>query len=281
MAMATSMTPSIDAGGGNVCVPPSSQACSFELDVQWIIDIIDQVEEFLRTAGAVANEVFQVIGGLLEAIATVVDWFVNLTGIGKWAKDNIREACNAAGEAAERLSNLGADLVAFTANALAPWEIRSAGRQINAQIVPQAGDFTESLDPGNFASTQTWKGTSADRFLANLARQKEFADTLQTNTADFGGTVERMGDEGVEATITFVREFGEAAESLINAAISLYKMPVGTIGFAIEVYNLIESITAMVRIWMETMDAVMSQTNQLTSAANRAAPSGQWPAIAN
>lgn len=264
----------------NVCVPPAAEACSFELDVQWIIDIIDKASEFLRNVGEAVNKVFDIVGEVLSALSGIVDWFAWVPGIGKMAKDAIRTACDKAGDAAEFCYNLEADVLQFCKNALAPWEIRSAGRGINEQIVPQAQAFTEALGPGSFQSNTTWTGSAAERFRNNVDSQYEFATTLQQHTAEFGQVVEQMGEEGVKATIDFVKEFTKAAIALIRAIAKIWAVPVGTAVAAKDVIALVKAILQMIKVWVKAIIAIVSQTMQLRSAANAAAPSNEWPKIA-
>ena len=264
----------------NVCVPPAAEACSFELDVQWIIDIIDKVSEFLRNVGQAVNKVFDLVGEVLSALSGIVDWFAWVPGVGKMAKDAIRTACDKAGDAAEFCYNLEADVLQFCKNALAPWEIRSAGRGINEQIVPQAQAFTEALGPGNFQSNTTWTGSAAERFRSNVDSQYEFATTLQQHTAEFGQVVEQMGEEGVKATIDFVKGFIKAAIALIKAIYKIWAVPVGTAVAAKDVIALVKAILQMIKVWVKAIAAIVSQTMKLRSAADAAAPTNEWPKIA-
>ncbi len=264
----------------NVCVPPAAEACSFELDVQWIIDIIDKVSEFLRNVGQAVNKVFDIVGEVLSALSTIVDWFAWVPGVGKMAKVAIRTACDKAGDAAEFCYNLEADVLQFCKNALAPWEIRSAGRGINEQIVPQAQAFTEALGPGNFQSNTSWTGSAAERFRSNVDSQYEFATTLQQHTAEFGQVVEQMGEEGVKATIDFVKGFIKAAIALIKAIYKIWAVPVGTAVAAKDVIALVKAILQMIKVWVKAIAAIVSQTMKLRSAADAAAPTNEWPKIA-
>ena len=263
-----------------VCVPPAVEACSFELDVQWIIDIIDKVSDFLRTVGEGVNKVFDIIGEVLAALRGIADWFAWVPGFGEMAKDAIRAACDKAGDAAEFCYNFEADLLQFCKNALAPWEIRSAGRGINEQIVPQAEAFTEALGPSKFQSNATWSGPAAERFRGNVESQYEFAATLQQHTAEFGQVVEQMGEEGVQATVDFVNEFFEAAGALTWAIVKLWAVPLGTAAAVKDVIALVKAILQMVKVWVKAMVAIGKQTMQLRSAAEAAAPSNEWPKIA-
>lgn len=264
----------------NVCVPPSSEACSFELDVQWILDIIDKASEFLRKVGEAVNKAFDIIGEVLSALSGIAEAFAWVPGIGKMMKDAIKSACDKAGDAAQFCHNLTADVLQFCKNALAPWEIRSAGRGINEQIVPQAQTFTEALAPGNFQSNASWNGSAAERFRGNVESQYDFATTLQQNTAEFGQVVEQMGEEGVKATIEFVKGFLKAAVSLIMALYKIWAVPVGTAVAAKDVISLVKAILQMIKVWVKAIAAIVSQTLKLRSAAEAAAPSNEWPKIA-
>lgn len=267
-------------GGGNAPVP-AVQACSFELDVQWILDIIDKISEFLRNVGSAVNTALDSIGQVLEALAKIADWFAWVPGIGEMAKSAIRHACDIAGDAIEFTYNLHADVLQFTKNALAPWEIRSAGRQINEQIVPRAREFTQSLEPSNFTSNQSWQGQAAEKFRANVASQYDFATQLADGTEQFGAVVQQMGEEGVQSTIEFVVGFFKAAASLIQAIIKVWAVPVGTAVAVKDIINLVMAIIEMIQVWVEMVTAVVSQTMQMRSAAEAAAPTSEWPKIAS
>lgn len=262
------------------CIPPAVQACSFELDVQWILDVIDKISEFLRNVGKAINTTFDIIGEVLAALSTIADWFAWVPGVGKMAKDAIKAACDIAGDAVEFCYNLEADLLQFCKNALAPWEIRSAGRQINSQIVPQAQHFTEALQPANFASNQTWKGIAADRFRNNVQKQHDYAVKLQEGTAKFGEVVEQMGDEGVKTTIEFVKNLIKAGIALFKAISKVWAVPVGTAVAAKDVIALVKAILEMIKVWADAIIAVVGQVTQLNSASQNAAPDNKWPAIA-
>ncbi len=255
------------------------QACAFQLDVQWILDIIDQVSEFLRGLGKAVNTVFDAIGQVLEVLSTIADWFAWVPGIGEMAKSAIKSACDIAGDAAETVANIQAGVLQFCKNALAPWEIRSAGEQINEQIVPAATAFAQALDPSNLASNASWEGVAAERFRANAAKQHQYAQRLQEGTAEFGATVQEMGEAGVQATIDFVKGFFKAAVALYKAIAKLWAVPVGTAIAAADVIQLVMAIISMVKVWVEAIMAIRSQTGAIRDAAGSAAPTSQWPAI--
>lgn len=293
MADVTQMTPSTDGGAtisvgqavGSVAqaaiasIPPQARPCSFELDVQWIIDIVDKVDAALRRFGEMAEQALGVIGSVLDAISGILDFFVTFTGIGKFAKDHVKELCDLAGRAINFISNLQADVMQFCLNALAPWEIRSAGRQINEQIVPRSADLAESLKGHHLASNSSWTGDAAERFRSGVERQSSFADQLSSGTEEFGSVVEQMGDDAVQATIDFVSNFTKAAIALVSAIIKVAAVPVGTAVAAKDVIALVLSIIEMVKVWVEAVTAVISQTAQLRSAAQSAAPGGEWPSV--
>lgn len=263
------------------CVPPEVSACSFELDIQWILDIIDKISETLRKIGEITNKVFDIIGEVLAALKGIVDLIAWVPGLGDVSKKFIREMCDVAGDAAEFVYNIQAEVVQFTKHATAPWQIRSAGRSINQDIVPQTQQFNESLNPSNFSSNTTWKGKAADKFRANLEKQYEYATTLAEGTAEFGSVVENMGEEGVKTTIEFVQGFFKATGALIQAIYKVWAVPVGTAVAAKDVINLVMAIIDMIQVWVEMIEAVASQTMQLRSASQNAAPDSKWPAIAS
>lgn len=276
----------VAANGGSLAASavggsPSVQACSFELDVQWILDIIDKISDFLRKVGEAVNIGFDIIGEVLSTLGTIADWFAWVPGIGKMAKDAIKSACDLAGDALETVFNIRAEIVQFCANALAPWEIRSAGRQINEQIVPQSQAFTDSLEPGKFSSNSTWKGKAAEKFRTNAQAQHSFATTLAQGTEDFGRTVEDMGEAGVKATLDFVKNFIKAAISLGKAIAKVWQVPVGTAVATKDVIQLVIAILNMVKVWVKAIMAIVKQVSEIKSAAEGAAPSSSWPAMAS
>lgn len=273
-AVARSSTQGFHSGGGGVT------ACSFELDVQWILDIIDKISEFLRKVGQVVEEAFRIIGKVLGKLAQIVSWFCWIPGLGKMAKRAVEEACNLAGKGLNWSMNFRADILQFMKNALAPWEIRSAGRQINAQIVPAAEQFTEQLNPSNFESNKSWKGVAADKFRTNAQAQYEFAQQLSQGTAEFGSVVEEMGEEGVKSTIKFVQGFFKAGVSLIMALYKIWAVPVGTAVAVKDIIALVKAIIQMIKVWVQAMIAIIRQTMKLRSAAKKAAPNNEWPKIA-
>lgn len=281
MAIArTAPRPDPTVVGRTQCFPPSVTACSFELDVQWILDLIDKISEALRTIGDGVRTAFNIVADVLAALRKITGLIAWIPFVGDMTKEAVEWACRKAGEALDWTLNLHADVLQFTKNALAPWEIRSAGRQINSQIVPQAREFAESLNPANLASTQTWEGQAADRFLAAATRQYDFALDLTAGTEHFGQVVEQMGDEGVKSTIEFGSGLVKATASLIQAIIKVWAVPVGTAVAAKDIIELVIAIVEMITVWVEMIQAVLSQTAQLKAAANEAAPTSQWPAIA-
>lgn len=269
------------AGAGSCFPVPSTQACSFELDVQWILDIIDKVSDFLRKVGDAAKKVFDIIGKVLEKLSGILDWFCWIPGIGKMAKKAVDWACEKAGDAAKFVFNLQADLLQFCKNGLAPWEIKSAGEQINSQIIPRMQEFTDALSSENFSSNKSWKGIAADRFRAAAERQHDYATQVLEGATELGNTVQEMGEKGVEATKKFVKNFFKAAVSLVSAIYKLWQVPVGTALAAKDVFSLVKAILQMVKVWVEMIIAVVIQTVKIRKAAQNAAPDGQWPAIAN
>ncbi len=262
--------------GGSAATPTSGEGCSFELDVQWILDAVDKVSEFLRNMGEAVNKVFDIIGEVLHTLAGIAECFAWVPGLGKMAKTAIRWACDKAGDAAEFCYNLEADLLQFCKNALAPWEIRSAGKGITEQIVPREGQLTEEFGRDQFSSDDSWKGKAADRFRTNLDAQHAFSEAVQRGVEEFGSCVKEMGDEGVKATMQFVIGFIKASISLIRAIAKLWAVPVGTAIAAKDVIKLVFAIIKMVKVWVKLMLAIAQQASQLEAAAEHAAPGDEW-----
>ena len=266
-------------GPRNVCVAPAVQACSFELDVQNILDIIDKIAGFLNNVTSGAKQAIEMIKKVLDAMSGIVGAIARFFGI-DYDKTVVASVCDGATAALDGISALVNAVSNFCKNATAPWQIRSAGRSINEQIVPQAQDFTESLGGQNFQSNSNWTGVAAERFRTNIQSQSEFATTLQENTSEFGQVVEQMGEEGVKTTVEFVKGFIKAAISLGKAIYKLWQVPVGTAIATKDIIALIKAIIEMVKVWVTAIRALLSQIQQLKAAAEAAAPSNEWPKIA-
>ena len=72
---------------------------------------------------------------------------------------------------------------------MAPWTIRSIGRQMQDPFVGKMNDFSESLAVANLESQKSWRSKSGEEFLARAQEQYEQGGKLKNVLYEIRGPV--------------------------------------------------------------------------------------------
>lgn len=258
-------------GGGGAAIAP----CAFQLDVQWIIDIIDRVQSLVKKVAKVADGTLRTAERILSKLSGILSWFCWMP-LGKFAKTVVEHAAKLMRRAVATMAKIYDRVLEAMKHVLAPWEVRSAGEQIRDQLAPKCADFAEMVHAGNLKSTTTWTGKAAELFQHSLDRQFTTANDVATGAKEFGTTVQQIGADGVTATVTFVTSLVTAIAGIIAAALEMAAVPVGTPIGAAQIFGLVAAIFTYIMVYVKAMLAIIQQSNELNQAASKV-QGGQWP----
>lgn len=254
-----------------------SQGCDFTLDVSWIVDLLDRLREklglvsgYIQKARGIAQKILGKMGGLLDAL-------YKIPGVGSFARDKIERIVNWLFTAADLIVRGLDKLAELAQQALAPWEVRSAGRAIVDQLVPKCESFAAEFAPGNLKSRSTWTGDAATSFLDAYEGQGRAATEMAEAAKRFGQAVKRMGDEGVQTTKDLALDLAEHAAKIIRQGVRLLQVPVGTVTAAISIVDLIRNIVALIQAWQRHMRDIARQTAEMASATATVVTGREWP----
>lgn len=256
---------------------PSGGACAFTLDVQWILDAVDRVQQVVKRIGDTVRKVVAIAQKILNALSGIADLFCWIPGVGKFLKKVIAAACKVIDNTVAFITRaINASLEVFK-HVLAPWEVRSAGKSIADELAPKCQTFALQYQRGHFKSVETWTGSAADAFFAAIKVQEEAADSTAKGAKQFGDAVHAMGAKGVEITITFIVDYIKTAVAIIVAALEMAAVPAGTAIGAAQIIGLITKIIAYVMVWVNAMLGMISSMVIMENAAHQAVPGGTWP----
>ena len=253
--------------------------CAFQLDVQWILDIVDKIQSIITKVQQVASNVLGHARKVLDSLGGILSmfcWFGPL----KFAKDFVKRMCALVEKAVNTIARIYKAVLEVTKHVLAPWEVRSAGEQIRDDLAPKCADLSQMLHPGNLKTSTTWTGSSADAFRSSLTRQFDTSQDVADAAKAFGTTVQEIGADGVRTTVTFVTKLVAAIAGIISAALSMAAIPVGTAVGASAVMGLVSAVFAYTMVYVTAMLGIIQQSSELGNAAS-AIPGGQWPRAAS
>ena len=83
--------------------------------------------------------------------------------------------------------------------------------------------------------------------------------------------------KGVEITVNFITQYITAAVGIIQAALTMAAIPVGTAIGAAEIIGLIGAILTYIMVWVNAMLGMITSMVEMENAAHQAVPGGQWP----
>ena len=250
--------------------------CSFTLDVQWILDAIDKVQSFVRKVGQKMEWAANKAADFLRAIGGIVDWFCWVPGIGKVAKKAIEHAVRLIGRVHRAVAEGLARLMEIGKHALAPWEVRSAGKSIADELAPKCEQWALMLHKGRLITAESWQGEAKEAFFASWEAQAKAAEETAKGAKQFGDAVHKMGADGVNITVTFITELVTALIGVIQAVITLAAIPVGTAIGAAEILGLVGAIIAYFAVWINGMMKLLKSMSEMENAAHQAIPA-TWP----
>lgn len=263
------------SGGTRGSAGRSIAPCSFQLDVQWILDIVDKVQSIISKVETVAanvlgwaQKVLDSLGGILGAICSF--------GPLKFAKDYVKAMCQLVIRAVSIIARIYNAVLEVSKHVLAPWEVRSAGEQIRDDLAPKCAEFSQMLHPGNLKSARSWSGASAEAFGGTLTTQHDTSRDVADAAREFGTTVQEIGADGVQTTITFVTKLVIAIGGIITAALAMAAIPVGTAVGASAVIGLVSAVFTYIMVYVTAMMGIIQQSSALGNAASNV-PGGKWP----
>lgn len=252
------------------------QACSFQLDVQWILDIVDNVQKMIEKVRNLCHQVLDKAEKILQKLSGILTWFCWMPA-GKFAKTVVDNACRVLRRAVDTIAKIYDRVYEAMKHVLAPWEVRSAGEQLRDQLAPKCADFAMAVHPGNLKSMGvTWTGSAAEQHLAHMNRQYDHANTVAEAAKQFGEAVQKIGAEGVKTTVTFVTSLVVAIGGIIAGIIELAAVPVGTAIGAAQIMGLVGAIFGYIMVYVKAMMAIIQQVSEMNNAAS-AVPGSQWP----
>lgn len=261
-----------DGGGGSgAAIAP----CAFQLDVQWIIDIIDRIQSLVKKVARVADNVLAKAEKILRKLSGILSWFCWLP-LGKFAKTVVEHACKLIRMAVRVMSRIYDRILEAMKHVLAPWEVRSAGEQIRDDLAPKCADFAQMVHAGNLKSTTSWTGKAAELFQISMERQYTTANDVATGAKEFGTTVQEIGANGVSTTVTFVTSLITAIAGIIAGALEMAAVPVGTPIGAAQIMGLVAAIFTYIMVYVTAMLDIIKQSSALNQAASKV-QGGQWP----
>lgn len=249
--------------------------CAFQLDVQWILDIIDKVQSVITKIQQVASNVLGKARRMLDSLGGILSWFCWIGPV-KWAKDFVTRMCALVEKAISIIAKIYNAVLEVSKHVLAPWEVRSAGEQIRDDLAPKCADFAAMLHPGNLKSSSSWTGESAEKFRSSLQRQFDTGQDVADAAKEFGSTVQGIGADGVKTTVVFATSLITAIGGIITAAVAMAAIPVGTAAGAAAVIKLVGAVLAMIMVYVKAMMGIIQQSSALGNAAS-SVPGGQWP----
>lgn len=261
----------VDGGGGG------GGACSFTLDVQWILDAIDKVKNFVRKIENAMRNVANKAARFVEKLSGIAGLFCWVPGVGKFLKKAIRQAAEIIDQAIQIVSRGLQAQLEIMKHLLAPWEVRSAGKSIADELAPKCDEFALQYQKGHFKSVETWTGAASEAFFKAIDKQQEAAESTAEGAKKFGDAVHQMGAKGVEITVNFITQYITAAVGIIQAALTMAAIPVGTAIGAAEIIALIGAILTYIMVWVNAMLGMITSMVEMENAAHQAVPGGQWP----
>lgn len=257
--------------GGSTIAP-----CAFQLDVQWILDIIDRVQSAISKVEQVARNVLTTAGEILGKLSGILTWFCWLPG-GKFAVDFVKRMCWLIEKVVGVMAKIYNSVLEVMKHVLAPWEVRSAGQQIRDDLAPKCASFADMLHVGHLRSGSSWTGDAADLFRQTLGRQQEAGQDVANAAKAFGQKVQEIGADGVTTTVTFVTKLITTIGALIVAALAMVAAPpVSTAAGAAAAIGLVGAILSYIMVYVNAMMGIIRQSSELGNAAS-AIPGGQWP----
>lgn len=258
---------------------PSIEACSFRLDVQWILDIVDNVQKMIEKVRNLCHQVLDKAEKILQKLSGILTWFCWMPA-GKFAKTVVDNACKVLRRAVDTIARIYDRVSESMKHVLAPWEVRSAGEQLRDQLAPKCADFAMTLHPGNLKSAGTsWTGPAAEKFTATMDRQYDHANTVAEAAKKFGESVQKIGADGVTTTVTFVTSLVVAIGGIIAGIIEMAAVPVGTAIGAAQVIGLVGAIFGYIMVYVKAMMGIIQQVSEMNNAAS-SVPGSQWPQAA-
>lgn len=257
------------AGSGSTIAP-----CAFQLDVQWILDMVDRIKEIITKVEQVATNVLQWAHKVLDTISGF--WGSVLFGGIPFAKDFVIAMCKLVEKAVSFIAKIYNGVLEVSKHVLAPWEVRSAGEQIRDDLAPKCAEFSQMLHPGNLKSASSWTGASSEAFRNSLTTQFDTSKDVADAAKEFGSTVQEIGADGVKTTISFCTKLVTAIGGIITAATAMAAIPVGTAVGAATVMGLVSAVIAYIMVYVNAMMEIIQQSSALGNAASTV-PGGQWP----
>lgn len=251
--------------------------CAFTLDVQWILDAIDKIKSFVGRIEEVMRAVVNTASRFLASLSGIAGLFCWIPGIGKFLKKAIEQAARIIDKTAQIVSQGIQKQLEIMKHLLAPWEVRSAGRSIADELAPKCDAFAQQYQSGHLKSVQTWTGAAAGAFFGAIDSQHKAAVTTAEGAKKFGDAVHELGAKGVETTVNFITQYVTAAIGIIQAALTMAAIPVGTAIGAAEIVGLVSAILAFIMVWVNAMLSMISSMSAMENAAHQAVPGGQWP----
>ena len=249
--------------------------CAFTLDVQWILDAVQRVQDLIGKVKDFCNTALDYAERVLQKLSGILSWFCWMPA-GKFAKTVVDNACRVLRGAINTIATIYDRVYEAMKHVLAPWEVRSAGRQIRDVLAPKCEEFAGMVDQHNLASVNSWTGSAADAFGSTMDRQTDAAADAAADARDFGDAVESIGAEGVSTTVTFISSLLVALAGLATAIIGMIGVPIGTVAGAAAAVGLVSAIISFIMVFVTVMMDINGQVGDLIGAGGRIS-GGQWP----
>ena len=203
-------TPSESRGGGGT---PGIQPCAWETTETKFIQML---KDLSRKCEEIAPKVDK---GIQDARNTLERW--QQSWVGKQLRpalvfiDQVLQAI----QIAVKVITQAIKFIAWVIPKLmAPWTIRSIGRQMQDPFVGKMNDFSESLAVANLESQKSWRSKSGEEFLARAQEQYEQGGkpTVEA-TKRFAEKTTELGDRAVAATEALVSDLTGGITDIISA----------------------------------------------------------------
>lgn len=256
-------------------MPTTIAPCAFTLDVQWILDAVQRVQDLLGRVRDICNTALNTARKILNKLSGILSWFCWMPA-GKFAKKVVDAACRAIQNTVDNVTRIHQRVLEVMKHTLAPWEVRSAGRSIRDDLAPKCEQFAAMVDRQHLKSLRSWDGPASQAFFTTIDRQGDAARNVAEDARGFGESVHQIGADGVSTTVTFVSSLVAAIIGLITAIIGMIGVPVGTVAGAAAAIGLVGAILAFVMVFVTAMMAINRQVSDLSGAAGRVS-GGQWP----
>lgn len=250
--------------------------CAFTLDVQWILDAIERVQSMVRRIRDFCNTALDHAERILRKLSGILSWFCWMPA-GRFAKTVVDNACRVIRGAVNSIATIYDRIYEAMKGVLAPWQVRSAGRQIRDDLAPKCEQFASLVNQNNLASVTSWTGAAADLFGSSMDRQSDAATNVAEDAREFGESVESIGADGIVTTVTFISSLVIALAGLASAIIGMIGVPIGTVAGAAAAIGLVGAIISFIMVFVSVMMSINSQISSLQGAAGRVS-GGQWPA---